>query len=189
MIFFLQVCSIGLLLSADSFSAAVAMGMKPFSKKDALNFAAASGGAEAVVALIGALLGTHVVSRFAAIDHWIAFILLGGVSLHMAYEGYQDLFGSHETDASNDRKLEFHSFSKILLVSFATSLDAFGVGIGLGVANKPILPFIVSIGVWAFISTIAGLYLARKLSKKFGPVVTLFGALVLGAMAFQMLKL
>lgn len=189
MMFFLEVCSIGLLLSADSFSAAVAMGMKPFSQKDALKFAASSGGAEAVVALLGTLLGTHVVSKFAAIDHWIAFTLLAGVSLHMAYEGFQDLFGKNKTDASNEQKLEFHSFSKILLVSFATSLDAFGVGIGLGITSKPILPFIISIGVWAFISTIAGLYLARKLSKKFGPVVTLFGAVVLGGMAFQMLRI
>ena len=189
MLLVLEVCSIGLLLSADSFSAAVAMGLRPFSQKDALKFAAASGGAEAIVALIGALLGTHVVSRFASIDHWIAFILLGGVSLHMGYEGCQDLLGGHKTDDSNGQKLEFHSFSKILLVSFATSLDAFGVGIGLGVANRPIVPFILSIGIWAFISTIAGLYLARKLSKKFGPVVTLFGAMVLGAMAFQMLKI
>jgi manganese efflux pump family protein len=189
MLFFLEICGIGLLLSADSFSAAVAMGMRPFSQKDAIKFAASSGGAEAMVALIGALLGTHVVSRFAAIDHWIAFILLSGISLHMGYEGCQELFGNNKSDVSNEQKLVFHSFSKILLVSFATSLDAFGVGISLGVANKPILPFILSIGIWAFISTIAGLHLARKLSTKFGPVVSLFGALILGAMAFQMLKI
>ena len=183
----LEILTIGLILSADSFSAAVAMGLRPFTRKDALKFAFSSGGAEAGVALIGALAGTYVISRFSAIDHWIAFILLGAVALHMAYEGIIHLFGKEEENKVE--KTEFHSFGKILLVSLATSLDAFGVGIGLGIANKPIAPFITSIGLWAFISTLAGLYLARKLSAKFGPIMNLVGAVVLGIMAFQMLSI
>jgi putative Mn2+ efflux pump MntP len=176
---------IGLVLSADSFSAAMAMGNRPFTRKDALKFACSSGGAEASVALVGALAGAKVISKFAAIDHWIAFILLAGIAIHMAYEGISQLRGKVEVED----KEEFHSFFKILLVSFATSLDAFGVGITLGIANKPLVPFITSIGVWAFLTTIAGLYLARRLSRKFGSYMSLFGALVLLVMAFQMLKI
>ena len=88
---FYEVLLVGLILSADSFSAAVAMGLRPFSRKDALKFAASSGAAEALVALIGAMAGTHVIAKFSAIDHWIAFILLGLVALHMEYEGIHDL--------------------------------------------------------------------------------------------------
>ena len=180
-----EVIIVGLILSADSFSAAVAMGLRPFSKKDAIKFAASSGVAEALFALIGAMAGTHLISKLKSIDHWIAFALLAGVALHMASEGIGD-FLSKEVKIE---KLDFHSFTKVLIVSFATSLDAFGVGIGLGLAEKPITSYIISIGIWAFISTIAGLYLARKLSKKSGPIVTLLGSIVLGLMAFQMLKI
>ena len=77
----------------------------------------------------------------------------------------------------------------MLIVSFATSLDAFGVGIGFGIAHKPIVPYVISIGIFAFVATIAGLYLAKKLSKKFGPFVSLIGSIVLGIMAFKMLKI
>ena len=181
----LEIIIVGLVLSADSFSAAVAMGHRPFSKKDAYRFAIASGGAEAIMALIGAVAGTYVISKFSAIDHWIAFILLGGVALHMGYEGIQDLI----TKEKKIEKLHFHSFKKILLVSFATSLDAFGVGIGLGVAKKPILPYIGSIGFWAFISTIVGLYIAKKLSQKFAPIMSIVGSIVLGYLAFQSLSI
>jgi putative Mn2+ efflux pump MntP len=184
MALFLEILFVGLILSADSFSAAIAMGLRPFNRKDALKFAASSGGAEAVVAFIGAMSGKHIISKFGAIDHWIAFFLLGGVALHMAYEGIRDLM-SKEVRVEI---LDFHSFAKILLVSLATSLDAFGVGIGLGVANKPIIPFVISIGVWAFVATIAGLYLAKNLSRKFGPVVNLLGSIVLGIIAFFMLR-
>jgi putative Mn2+ efflux pump MntP len=183
--FYYEVLIIGLILSADSFSAAVAMGLRPFSKKDAIKFAILSGGAEAVTALIGAAAGTNLISKIKSFDHWIAFGLLMAVALNMAYEGLHDLFSKE----AKEEKLDFHSFAKVLIVSFATSLDAFGVGIGLGVAGKPTLPYIISIGFWAFVSTIVGLILARKLSKKFGSIVTLFGSLVLGILAFQMLKI
>ena len=181
----LEVLMYGLILSADSFSAAVAMGHRPFTEKDAFKFAASSGGAEALVTLVGALAGAQIVSRFGEIDHWIAFFLLGGVALHMAYEGIRDLLNKEV----KQEQLNFHSYTKILIVSFATSLDALGVGISLGIAHKPILPFFFSIGAWAFVATIAGLHLARKLSKKFGPVMSLVGATVLGVLAFQMLKI
>lgn len=182
---YLEIIIVGLILSADSFSAAVAMGLRRFSKKDAFKFAFSSGGAEGLVTLVGSMAGLHLISKIESFDHIIAFILLMGVALHMAYEGFCDLI-SREVKSE---KLDFHSFTKVLIVSFATSLDAFGVGIGLGVAQKPITPYVISIGIWAFISTIAGLYLAKRLSKKSGPIVTLIGSIILGIMAIQMLKI
>lgn len=185
-----EIITIGLILSADSFSAAVAMGLRPFTRKDAVKFALTSGIAEGGVALIGSLAGSYIISRFSAIDHWIAFILLGAVALHMGYEGIIHLLEKDKNEEDKvEPKTDFHSFGKIIVVSLATSLDAFGVGIGLGIADKPITPFIVSIALWAFISTIAGMYLARKLSAKFGPIMNLVGAVVLGFMAYQMLSI
>lgn len=180
----LEIILVGLVLSADSFSAAVAMGMRPFTKKDALKFAFMSGAAEGLVALLGAEAGEHLISKIKAYDHWIAFTLLLAVSLHMAYEAIQDLRNKEKKEHEN-----FHGILKILIVSFATSLDAFGVGIGLGIAKDSITPYIISIGFFAFISTIVGLYLAKKISKRFGPVISLIGALILIIIAFQMLKI
>ncbi len=181
----LEILLIGLILSADSFSAAVALGSRPFTIKDALKFALSSGGAEALATLIGALVGTTIIKKFEAYDHWVAFSLLMAVAIHMAIEGISEM----RSKGDKPQQLNFHSFIKILIVSFATSLDALGVGIGLGVAQKNITPFIISIGLWAFFATLAGLYLARRLSKKFGPIMTLVGSLVLGVLAFEMLKI
>lgn len=182
---FLEVTVVGLVLSADSFSAAMAMGHRPFTRNDALKFAFSSGSAEAIVALLGAIAGHQVISRFEAIDHWIAFFILAAVALHMAYEGIRD-FKNTEVESES---LKFHSFAKILVVSLATSLDAFGVGIGLGISEKPLVPYIISIGFWAFTTTLVGLYLAKRFSKKFGPIMSLVGAVVLLVLAFEMLKI
>lgn len=181
MAFILEVLIVGLVLSADSFSAAIAMGHRPFSRKAAIEFASASGSAEALMAFLGAIAGSVIIARFSAIDHWIAMLLLAGVALHMGYEGIHDWIHKKE----ETEELKFHSFKKILLVSFATSLDAFGVGISLGISTKPMFPFIFSIAFWACSTTLIGLYLARKLSEKFGPFMNIAGALVLGYMAIQ----
>ncbi len=185
MYFYYEVIMIGLILSADSFSAAAIMGMRPFSRKNALIFAISSGGTEALLTLFGAMAGFGLASKIQAFDHFVAFGLLIAVALKMAYDGFCD-FASKEEGVE---KLDSHSLGKVLLVSFATSIDAFGVGIGLGIAKKPIASYVFSIGIWAFISTIAGLYLAKKLSKKSGPVVTLVGAIILGIIAFRMLEI
>ena len=182
---FLEIIVLGMILSADSFSAAVAMGSRPFKRFDALKFAACSGGAELLATLAGSWAGTNIISLISSYDHWIAFGLLAGVAIHMAYEGITEL-RSKEVKAE---ELTFHSFTKVLIVSFATSLDAFGVGVGLGLAKKGIAPYLVSIGLWAFIATICGLYLARRLSRKFGPIFTLIAAFVLGFLSLQMLSI
>jgi putative Mn2+ efflux pump MntP len=181
----LEILSLGLILSADSFSAAIAMGSRRFTVSDLLRFAFASSGAEALSTLIGFFAGSKVMSLLSGYDRWIAFGLLLAVALHMAFEGIEGLRGKVE-EADEE---SFHSFTKILIVSFATSMDSFGVGIGLGVANKPIWAFVSSIGFWAFVSTVVGLYLGQTFSKKLGPIFTLIAAAVLGYVAVLMLKI
>lgn len=181
----LEILSLGLILSADSFSAAVAMGSRKFTRSDLLRFAFASAGAEALSTLVGFFAGSKVMAMISDYDHWIAFGLLLAVALHMVYEGIEGLRGNMEEEESES----FHSFTKILIVSFATSMDAFGVGIGLGIAHKPIWAFVGSIGFWAFAATVIGLYLGHTFSKKLGPIFTLIAAAVLGYLAVQMLKI
>jgi putative Mn2+ efflux pump MntP len=188
---FFQAFTVGLILSADSFSAALAMGNRPFTKSLALKFALISGGSEAVVAFLGSISGSFVIKYFSSIDHWIAFILLGLVAVHMFYEGLKELFFETQESEENKKKTEksSHSLFKIVLVSLATSMDAFAVGMGLGVAQKPMPLFVFFIGLWAFSTTLLGLYLAKKLSHHFGSYMNLIGGIILSVMALAMLKI
>lgn len=171
-----EVIIIGLVLCADSFSASLAMGARPHKLSDTLKFAFSSGGAEALVSFLGAIAGAKVIAEFDSIDHWISFFLLTTVALHMAYEGVMEF---KDKRGEEEKPREFHSFVKVLVVSFATSLDAFAVGVSLGVSEKPLGPYIASIGLWAFFSTIIGMNIAKVASKKIGPVFSLIGSCVL----------
>ena len=183
---FLEVMLVGLVLSADSFSAALAMGFRPHTNRDVLRFALSSGLAEGSVALLGAILGSKIIAQFDSIDHWVSFVLIMMVAFHMIWEGIIEI--RTKKNDEREQNIEFHSFYKILIVSFATSLDAFAVGVSLGTTSKPLLPFIGSIGIWACISTIIGMALAKKVSKRFGAYFTFIGAAVLIILAFKLLE-
>jgi putative Mn2+ efflux pump MntP len=59
---YLEISIVGLVLCADSFSAALAMGVRPHKLGDTLKFAFSSGGAEALVAFLGAIAGAKIIS-------------------------------------------------------------------------------------------------------------------------------
>jgi putative Mn2+ efflux pump MntP len=179
---FFDILIIGLALSADSFSAALAMGLRPHEKKNAYIFGFSSGGAEAIVACIGALAGSQIAQNFSAFDHWISFSLLIAVALHMFHESYEEWM--HPT---KEIPAKFHSYTKILIVSLATSLDAFAVGVGLGVTQQVLWPYIISIGVWAFFATLLGMSIGKRVSRQLGPLFSFLGALILVIMAIRFL--
>ncbi|RUQ84460.1 manganese efflux pump MntP [Legionella septentrionalis] len=176
---------LGLVLSADSFSAAIAMGLKPHKTRDAFKFAALSGGAELIATFVGAITGGKIISQFSSIDHWIAFLLLLMVSLHMVYEGFIEWKNRH----SDIPTIKFHGFIKLLIVAVATSLDALAVGVSLGISNKPLWPYLISIGGWAFASTIVGMRIANKIPKRLSAIFNLIGACIIFILAVEMLNL
>lgn len=181
---YIEVLFIGLVLSADSFSAALAMGARPHSIKDSLKFAATSGGAEALVSFIGAAAGSTLISTFKASAHLISFMLLLIVALHIAYEGFID-FRKNTTNSAPQK--QFHHFTKILIVSLATSLDAFSVGIGLGVTGRKLVPYIISIGCWAIIATMLGMKIGKMASHKVGAIFNFIAATILLLLGFNFL--
>ena len=181
---FLEVIIVGLVLCADSFSAALAMGARPHKFSDTLKFAFSSGGAEALVSFLGAIAGARVIAEFDFIDHWISFFLLSAVAIHMAYEGIVELREGHTQE---QEPKGFHNFLRVIIVSFATSLDALAVGVSLGVSGKALTPYILSIGLWAFFSTIIGMSVAKFASQKLGAFSSFIGAIVLFALALKFL--
>jgi hypothetical protein len=174
-----------IILSIDSFSAAVALGFRHFSSKRALFFAFSSGLAEGLATAIGFFLGRIAQNLITAYDHWIAFALLFIVGSHMCYEAYLEM--SNQKVAEEEIKV--HGALKILLVSSITSIDSLGVGVSLGLVNKPILIYSLAIGIGAFMSTYLGLFLAKRISHRFGGQVEFIGGIVLILIGIKMLSI
>ena len=172
-------------LSIDSFSAAIALGFRHFSARRALFFALSSGFSEGLAIAIGFLLGHIARNLITQYDHWVAFILLLLVGSHMCYHAYLDM--KSRKDIENEIKV--HGLLKILFVSSITSIDSLGVGISLGLINKSIVFYSVFVGFGAFFATYLGLFLAKKLSSRFGESIEFMGGVVLIALGIKMLSI
>lgn len=182
---FIEVLLFSLVLSIDSFSAAVALGFRHFSPRRALFFALSSGFSEGMATALGFLLGNISRNLITEYDHWVAFSLLLIVGGHMCYQAYHEM----KSKKQEEDEIKVHGWFKILFVSTVTSIDSLGVGVSLGIVNKPIVTYSLAIGLGAFISTYIGLFLAKRISGKFGSQVELFGGAVLIVLGIKMLSI
>ena len=78
------------------------------------------GGFQALMPLIGYLLGISFQNQIVNIDHWIAFILLAAIGINMIKEAI-----SKDSEKQNDSI----KFKDMLILAVATSIDALAVGI------------------------------------------------------------
>ena len=108
--------------------------------------------------LMGALIGDVARSFIEAVDHWVAFGLLALVGGKMIVDG---LRGEKDEQKSNALP---GGIGTMFMLGIATSIDAFAVGIGLGL-QEPMLVvlYVVSlIGMVTFLVSILGVYLGKR---------------------------
>lgn len=122
---------------------------------------------------LGALLGIAFKGPFEAIDHWIAFFLLLFVGGKMIIDVLRDKPEEKQMDLSRIRVL--------CLLGVATSIDAFVVGIGLGLDNTlaSIIATVLIIGVVTFIVSLIGWFLGSRNIPVPGRLATILAGLVL----------
>lgn len=174
-----------LVLSIDSFSAAVALGFRHFSARRSFFFAFSSGSSEGAATAIGFFLGHIAQKLIVQYDHWVAFLLLVLVGSHICYQAYIDM--KYQKISANEIKV--HGALKILFISSITSIDSLGVGVSLGLIDKPIVPYSLSIGFGAFISTYLGLFLAKNISTRLGDKIEFLSGIVLILLGIKMLSI
>jgi putative Mn2+ efflux pump MntP len=143
-------------VSADAFAVAVAHGAAAvrFRKIEAAKMALMFGIFQAVMPVLGWTLGNNFLSWISSIDHWIAFTLLGVIGLKMIYD---DLKGD-EPEADDDGS---PGVWHLLVLSVATSIDAFAVGLGLSFLESIVRPVLL-IGIVTFTISLAGGILGHR---------------------------
>lgn len=113
---------VGLGLSMDAFAAAVCKGLaikKNFLEKS-LVIALFFGVFQGLMPYIGYLLGSIFAEKLQAVDHWIAFILLGVIGLNMIREARD------KTCPIEEDRLDIKN---LFVLAIATSIDALAVGV------------------------------------------------------------
>ncbi len=162
----MQVITIALIsvgLAADAFAVSLTSGLliKRIKLNKALKIALFFGVFQAIMPLIGWVIGLGFRALIAAISHWVAFLLLAALGIKMIHEALSE----SDTEAFNP--LDNYT---LLGLAIATSIDALAAGFGLSLINVPLLIIVTSIGfvTWflSFIGVFIGHYFGHLLQDK-----------------------
>ncbi len=180
----LSILLIGLAMSTDAFAAAIGKGAAMTRPRlpQALRAGLVFGVVEAITPVVGWLLGTAASRYIEAWDHWIAFVLLGALGLHMVWQGVKPETGEPEpADTGNG------SLAGLALAGLATSIDAMAVGVGLAFADVHIAVVALVIGLCTFTTVTLGIMLGRVLGTLIGKRAEVAGGVILIAVGVAIL--
>jgi putative Mn2+ efflux pump MntP len=159
----------------DCFAVTVglACGARGLTMKQDARKAAAFGGFQLVMPVLGWLAGHRLISLIARFDHWVAFALLALIGGRMIYEFFE--MSEEEKAGRPDRT----QGGRLLVLALATSIDALAVGLSLGVVRAAILYPAAVIGATSFLLTLAGAKLGPIVGRLVGRWAELLGGLIL----------
>lgn len=133
---------------------------------------------QAVMPIIGWLLGLSVKKYIIQVDHWIAFGLLLLVGIKMIY----DSFKNEEEKSFNPQDLKV-----ILFMSVATTIDAFAIGISLAFLNVKLFLASFIIGAVTYVASMLGMLFGKNLGSRFGKKMGIIGGLILISIGIKIL--
>ena len=168
-------------LAMDAFAVSLGAGTLEMSRNPRARFRLSFhfGLFQALMPVLGWLTGATLVNLISQVDHWIAFGLLAYVGGRMIRQGF-----SHEDEAF----VEDPSRGKnLVILSVATSIDAFAVGFSLSMLNVSIITPAVIIGVVTGGLSLLGLLLGERLGKKFGKRMEILGGVILVGIGLRIL--
>lgn len=148
---------LALSLSVDSFVVSATSTFKSrMSLKSGLLMAFVFGVFQGLFPLLGALLGGSFRTMASAVDHWIAFGLLCFVGGKMIWGAFHENVNGGHIDVSR--------LGTMCLLGIATSIDAFVVGIGIGLNNTfgETLVTVLAIFIVTFVFSFIGVCLGRR---------------------------
>lgn len=176
---FLEIFLIGVGLAMDAFAVSICKGLSVQKLKvnNALTCGFYFGGFQALMPLVGYILGVQFKESIEAIDHWIAFILLGFIGFNMIKEAFGD-----EESCDND-----FSMKAMIPLAIATSIDALAVGVTFAFLSVNIIYAIAIIGITTFFIAGIGVKIGHIFGMKYKSKAEIAGGVILILMGLKIL--
>lgn len=166
-------------LSMDAFAVSVCKGLSlgKIKTKHMCIAGAWFGGFQALMPLLGYVLGSFFSDRITKFSHWIAFVLLLFIGAKMIKEAMSE---EERVDARMDAK-------SMLLLAVATSIDALAVGVTFAFLQVSILPAVFFIGIVTFFCSAVGVKIGSIFGTKYKSKAEIAGGLILIVIGFKIL--
>ena len=184
----LIVLAVGVSMDAFAVSICKGLAMKKATMKAGLTCGLWFGGFQAIMPLIGFFLGTLFADAIEAVDHWVAFILLGIIGINML----KDAFENGECECCSDANADL-SPKTMFVMAVATSIDALAVGISLAMAGLPvwgmdgIFAAVILIGLCTCAFCTAGVKIGNVFGGRFEKKAQIAGGVILILLGLRIL--
>ena len=161
---------IALSLAIDCFVVSICLGgTNKISLKNWINIPFHFGLFQGGMALIGFYLGVSFLGFIESFDHWVAFGLLFLVGGKMIYEAIRE----------KCEVVQKISYSRVILLSVATSIDALAIGIAFSIIDGGIGIKALVIGIFSLVLSFVGLKIGNKLKSFKSNYLEFIGGIVL----------
>ena len=180
----MELVLIGVGLSMDAFAVALCkgLGMRRINYAHAAAIALFFGVFQAVMPLIGWVLGTQFARYITSVDHWIAFALLGYIGGKMIWDALHEV--PETAPCAGEGRLDL---KELLMLAVATSIDALAVGITFAFLQVSILPAVATIGLITFALSFAGVVVGNRFGTRFQKKAEIAGGVVLVLIGLKIL--
>lgn len=179
----LDICLISIGLAMDCFAVSIASSIAygKYNWPKMVRMAFFFGLFQGIMPLIGWLAGVSFAAQIAKIDHWLAFVILGYLGGKMIVESLK----KEKNEA--EKKTPLGSFKMLIILSFATSIDALATGLIFVSTGNLIYTAISIIALGSFIFTICGCIIGITFGKRFTLNVELIGGIILFGIGLKIL--
>lgn len=163
--------TLGFGLAMDAFAAAIGQGtVTPKAQRmaQALSVGLVFGLAQCVMPLVGWGLGLAFKDAFAAVDHWVAFLLLGFLGIRMI-----------RASLHAHARPTFARGWPLFMLAVATSIDAAAAGVTLALLPLPVWISCALIGLITFVLSVGGVLAGKMAGEKAGNLAGVIGGVVL----------
>ena len=179
----IEIFLVGVGLSMDAFAVSICKGlaMDKLNRRQMFVIGLYFGGFQALMPLLGWSLGSSFAGYIQAVDHWIAFVLLGIIGGKMVWEAIHE----KEEDIEIGKKPLDHR--ELFMLAVATSIDAFAIGITFAFLERPILPCIGIIGFTTLVLSMVGVVIGNFFGTRFKKKAEILGGVILIGIGLKIL--
>ena len=131
---------------------------------------------QSIMPLAGFYLGRLFAESIKTIDHYIAFLFLLIIGIHMIKDAFED----------EQMESSLHFFD-LTILAIATSIDALAVGITFACLRINIVLPVISIGIITFILSVIGVKIGNKFGDKYENKAEFIGGLILILLGIKIL--
>ena len=140
------------------------------------------GGFQALMPLVGYILGNSFKSYIEPVDHWIALVLLCGIGLNMIKESFEK-----EEEEECECGCDSYGFKKMFVMAIATSIDALAIGVSFAFLQVNIWKAILFIGLTTGAFSALGVYIGKWFGCRYKSKAEFAGGFILVAMGLKIL--